>query len=489
MSKTSVPYRLFRSYIRFVTEKLYYRNTKVAGRENVPAAGVPTLIASNHFNSMNDAMAVLLALDDRKPCFIVRADVFSLSAAANKFLRSIGLLPAYRMDYEGVDSMAGNIATFKMSEEALYDGETVTIFPQAGHSEGYWIDRFTGGMAKMVFEAAAMGNFEKEILIVPACNYYRDYRRMRSDMLLRFGEPVKASEYYELYKSKPHTAARELTAEVYGRIEPMMLNIRDKEHYDEIRFILDSEYVPLTASRLGLDNSRIDDNLAVCKHIVSHLQKAVESGDRFFPHVVSLQGQSAAELKAIAQEQRHKAMKEAGVSSVEESDTDQMFSLASHVAQMEKSLHIEDNRFTVNPLPALTIAKVALLLLLSPLALFCLWPSIPCWCIPHWFSRKAKGVMFDGTFMIALNVLFLLPISGIITFFAAASAFGGWIALAYVLLLPAICLFEWYYCHFAHSTFVDICWHRAASKGTLTELAGLRSELFCRIDNIFNHSK
>ena len=80
MAKGSKAYWILKSYIRFWTEKVYYEETFVEGIENIPSDGTPVMIASNHQNSMNDALGILLAINDRKPNFIVRADVFGISA-------------------------------------------------------------------------------------------------------------------------------------------------------------------------------------------------------------------------------------------------------------------------------------------------------------------------------------------------------------------------------------------------------------------------
>ena len=103
MSKAKVPalYSGFKSYVRFLTEKIYYRKVYYLNTENVPEDGTPLLIVSDHQNSLNDALGILMSISDRVVHVIVRADVFALSPIADKFLRSIGLLPAFRLNWEG----------------------------------------------------------------------------------------------------------------------------------------------------------------------------------------------------------------------------------------------------------------------------------------------------------------------------------------------------------------------------------------------------
>ncbi len=94
-------YHLFKAYVRFLHDKIYYKETYVVNPEAVPAEGTPCLIVSNHQNCMNDPLGLVTSFHDRKLHVITRADVFMVSPVADKFLRAIGLLPAFRLDYEG----------------------------------------------------------------------------------------------------------------------------------------------------------------------------------------------------------------------------------------------------------------------------------------------------------------------------------------------------------------------------------------------------
>ena len=117
MAKTNIPvlYRIFKAYVKFLVEKVYYRRVHYINTGNVPSDGTPLLIVSDHQNSLNDALGVLLSISDRIVHFIVRADVFALGPFVDKFLRKIGLLPAFRLDWEGESALNNNGATFRDS--------------------------------------------------------------------------------------------------------------------------------------------------------------------------------------------------------------------------------------------------------------------------------------------------------------------------------------------------------------------------------------
>ena len=99
--------KAFRVYLQFVNSWLYFRKEHMVGIENVPVNGTPLVVVSNHQNCLNDPLSVALNITDRRMNFIARANVFN-NPIAGKFLRAIGLLPAYRMSHEGLRAVLKN---------------------------------------------------------------------------------------------------------------------------------------------------------------------------------------------------------------------------------------------------------------------------------------------------------------------------------------------------------------------------------------------
>ena len=129
--------KAFRAYLQFVNSGLYFKKEHVLGLENVPVNGTPTIIVSNHQNCLNDPLCVCLQLTDRRMNFLARATVFNIPIF-NKALRAMGLLPAYRMGYEGLAHVRRNSETFEDAGNALMDGEnTLTVIAKDTLSKKY----------------------------------------------------------------------------------------------------------------------------------------------------------------------------------------------------------------------------------------------------------------------------------------------------------------------------------------------------------------
>ena len=436
-------YHLFKAYVRFLHNKIFYKKTYQINTEAVPADGTPCLIVSNHQNCMNDPLGLVTSMTDRKLNVITRADVFMVSPVANKFLRSIGLLPAFRLDYEGEKALDKNNETFRQSEQALIDGATVLMYPEAGHQDKRWLGTFSFGYTKMAFEAAELANFEKEVFILPACNHYSHYFGMQNRMLVKFGTPISLQPYYELYKTKPRTAQREVNKLVREQISGLMLDIRDLDNYDAIDFIRTTYGVDY-AKKQGVNPDNLPERLLTDKDLVARLDEAKAQ----HTEAVEALYQDALTLKqGIAQ---------AGITDA----------------------HL---KAAVNPV---TLGfKLLALLMLLPLWIFSWWPSMLVYWIPmSIFKAKMKDPMFEGTLLFGSAVLFTLPLFSLITLLVVGLNSGWLTALVYVALFPLIMLFSWKYAMFGKKTLQTmLCLLKPAS---VDKLKQIRRSLHKRLDEI-----
>lgn len=451
MAKIEKPgciYRLFKTYLRFIHDKIYYKKTYSINGEVIPPDGTPLLIVSNHQNCLNDPLGILFSFHDRKPNFITRADVFAVSPLADKFLRSIGLLPAFRLDYEGEAALGKNQATFQISEQALIDGKTVMMFPEAGHQDKRWLGTFSLGYTKMAFEAAELADFQKDVIILPACNHYSNYFGLQNRFLVKFGTPISLKSYYELYKTKPRTAQREVNKLVREQISGLMLDIRDLDNYSAIDFIR-LTYGKEFARQQGVDPDDLSNRLLTDKELVARMDAAKIMHE--------------SEIHAIYADARllKQGMEEVGVGD----------------AQLCKPLH-----------PLVVGLQLLVLMLLLPLWIFSWWPSLPVYFIPmSIFKAKMKDPMFEGTLLYGSAVLFTIPLFSLFTLLWVGFNVGWIIALVYVALFPLLMLFCWKYADWMKRIVRSLrCLVKPVS---IDRLKKMRSDLHRRIDEIVNKNQ
>ena len=440
-----VAYRIFKFYVRFFHDRIYYRHIYNIQTENIPAAGTPLMIVSNHQNCLNDPLGILFSMRDRKPYFIMRADVFDYHPLINKFFRSVGLLPAFRIDFEGIDALSKNRDTFLLSEQMLLDGNTLVMFPEAGHQEKRWLNDFTYGFTKMAFEAAALGNFETDILVLPSCNHYSDYFQLQEQMLIKYGTPISLKPFYELYQTKPRTAQRQLSALVRQQMEALMLNICDLENYDAIHFIRNT-YGKIFAVQHQYDKEKLPDRLLSDRLLVAGLEKIKANGKE--GELGKLYADTLALQKGI------------------------------------NEMKIVDALFDRCPSRIAITGKVLVLILLFPLWLFSLWPSALNYVIPIILINRMTDKMFYGTFVLCFSILITIPLFYTLTFVLTWIYTNVWLSLIYIAALPLLGLFAWYYLQFLKQTIQALQFRINLKTEKLNNLSSLRKKLFERLNKL-----
>lgn len=397
-------FKFFRGYVRFFHDKIFYRKTYVINKENVPENGTPVIVTSNHQNCLNDPLGLVFSFKERKVNAMARADVFKNPIAA-KFLRWIGLVPAFRL-MDGEETLGNNGRSFDVIELELLNGRTIIIYPEAGHQDKRWLGDFSLGYLRMAFNAAEKDNFETEIFILPSCNHYSRYFSMREELLVKYGTPISLKPFYELYKTKPRTAQRNANALVRKQIEELMLNIEDLENYEAIDYIRETYGVEY-AKKSGFDPENLHDKLLSDKQLVKDLDELKQKDE------------------ALAKKIYEETLK---------------------LKKGTYDMNVRDWNFT-KPFSLLnTIAKGFGFLLLLPLYIFAMYPFLPMFYAPKAIMKKNMDPMFISSLNFGTSVLVTIPLFTIITLVAGTFVFDSfWIALIYLFTLPFVGLFAWYY--------------------------------------------
>ena len=437
--------KAFRYYLQFVNSGLYFRKEHMVGLENVPVNGTPCVVVSNHQNCLNDPLSVVLNLTDRRMNFIARANVFN-NPIAGAFLRKIGMLPAYRMSHEGYSSVAKNKDMMNASSDALCDGETLMMYPEAGHQNKRWLGNFKIGYLKIAFEAAEKFNFERDVMILPSANHYSNYFHARTDMLIRFGEPISLKPYYEEYKAEPRATMLKINEIVRERIKELMLNIEDLEHYDQIDFLRETGYGRKYAIEHGYKFKYLPSRLLSDQKLVSALQEATNE------------------------------------------HPEEMEKIYEDTAALSKGLNelkIRDWLFIRDHKLPMAILRGLWLLILLPLFILSIIPTGLLFLLPKIFLKAwIKDKMFYSSFYVGVSVFISVPICLILPFVLLAVFANIWWALGYLVAFPFMFVLAWNYMRLFWR-FVGTCRYvKRSNRSAINKLRELRTSIYERLDKL-----
>ncbi len=431
----SFGYRLYKRYIRFMNNRLLFRHVYYQGKEDLPALGEPCMIVSCHQNCANDPLVMILGLENEShPYVIARGNVFSWHPLITKFFLWLGMLPAFRLNYDGQESLGKNEETIRISGGKMLEGNRLIMYPEGTHQDKHWLGDFSFGYTRLAFQTAERDGFQHDIKIVPSAHHYEDFLGVQTDVLVRFGKPISLAPYYELYKTKPRTAQREVNQLVRAQIEEMMLDVRDLEHYEEIDWLRNSEFGDTYCCAQGKNPKFLPDKLDSDKKLCDQIQATGVYWDK---------------IAEIRREEAGIGIKDKDIASVKGWLT--------------------------------TILSIMAQIILLPLWLVSLYPNLLHYNIHRPFMKSDK--MFTNSWRFIIPVVVGVPFFFLLTVLVCGLVWGLWWQSVVWMLLATypLALFAYYEWKWMQSTFRNI--RMLCNKKRMAELKEKRKVLFESIKN------
>ena len=211
--------------------RYYFRRWQVA---NYPKMGrkEPVIYVANHQNAFLDALAIIMS-QKRHPLFLVRANIFA-SAIARFYLRSLNMLPIYRMR-DGVDNLSKNDQIIQDCIDMLKEGrQPLAIFVEGNHSLLRSLRPLKKGVGRIAFSALEQTGFTMKLKIVPIGITYSRHTRFHSDLLVNFGEPILVNDFLDTYHQNPNKAYVQLNKRISAGLKGLIIDIADRENYEVI---------------------------------------------------------------------------------------------------------------------------------------------------------------------------------------------------------------------------------------------------------------
>jgi len=205
--------------------KIYLTNAGLIPKDK------PVIIASNHPTAFLEP-CILACFLPRQLYFLVRGDLF-IQPFYDKLLRGLNLLPVFRLKDGGYGKLKNNYDTFATCFNALSENKTIMILAEGRTKQAKRLGALQKGSARIALGALEQMEGVEEVYVVPVgVNFtYADWPR--SEVIIDFGEPILASNYWEEYQLNANRGISKMTADLYSRIQQSMVII-DKPEDDRL---------------------------------------------------------------------------------------------------------------------------------------------------------------------------------------------------------------------------------------------------------------
>ena len=212
---------------------LTHKRIVVTGRHLIPK-GKPIIFAPNHQNALMDPLA-LVCTNPYQSVWLARADIFK-SKRVSTILKYLKLLPVYRIR-DGKDNLSNNEEIFAQVIQLLENKQTIALFPEAAHSGKRQMLPHKKAIPRIALEAEAKNDFKLDLQIVPVGITYSHYWEFNRSLIIQYGQPIQAKDYWIDYELNSQKAMLDLRDEIHRKLVSLILQIDSKTSYPEIENI------------------------------------------------------------------------------------------------------------------------------------------------------------------------------------------------------------------------------------------------------------
>ncbi|KAL1527673.1 hypothetical protein AB1Y20_009059 [Prymnesium parvum] len=224
-------YRCIRLMFR-ASAGVFYATTEVHGLDNLPPAGVPTILCFNHGNGLADPL-VLIRTTPRMVRFCAKDTLWSIPIM-KYFIRNSGAVPVYRRREHGDEAEKRNLDVFKTVIAALRQGACLGFAPEGvSRFLPYMEQPLKTGVARIAIEAVQLaeqaGQPNFGVRLAPVGLIFTHREKFRSDLCIRYCEPILVDKEVLHKYNDLHAAARDITQKLSTALEAVTINAPDWE--------------------------------------------------------------------------------------------------------------------------------------------------------------------------------------------------------------------------------------------------------------------
>ena len=211
----------------------FYRKISFSNTDRIPV-GKPVILAANHPTAFLEP-CVMACFLDRPLYFLVRGDLF-MKPLYNKLLRGINLLPVFRLKDAGYGNLKNNYSTFSTCYKALAENKTIMILAEGSTIQEKRLRPLQKGTARLALGTLEETNID-EVYVVPVGANFTYADRVRSEVYIDFGHPIKASDFFPAYEKNNNQGLASFTDNLREHLLPLVVTIDDKQDDQLVEYL------------------------------------------------------------------------------------------------------------------------------------------------------------------------------------------------------------------------------------------------------------
>ncbi len=247
--------------------KFFYNRVIVTNIENIPDEG-PVIFTANHPNTMLDPMLIGYAAP-RKLYFIAKSTLF-IHPLFSWFLNHLNIIPVYRRQ-DVPDEMDKNEDTFNKCYELLETNGSILIFPEGISTAQRTLSKIKTGSTRIAMGAEVRNDFKLGVKIIPVGINYSDSVKFRSDVYIRFGQPINIADYSENYQEDEVETVHLVTQRIELALQKLTVTVKELDMEDIVAG-LERIYKKELITDLGMKTKDKNDEFAVTRGMIQAVE-------------------------------------------------------------------------------------------------------------------------------------------------------------------------------------------------------------------------
>lgn len=214
---------------------LFYRNIYISNAGNIPR-NKPVILAANHPTGFIEP-CILACYLPQSLHFLARGDLFNKPFYI-RLMRSLNLLPLYRAKDRGLAFVKTNYETFDYCFQALAENKTVLILAEGNAEHEKRLRPLKKGTGRLAFGTLENYPNLEDVYIIPVGVNYTYADQPRTDVMIDFGKPILARDYYAKYQENANQAIADLTEALRAKMAERIVIIEKKEDENLAEYLL-----------------------------------------------------------------------------------------------------------------------------------------------------------------------------------------------------------------------------------------------------------